>query len=208
MKKSFAYEIFRGLVFKWLLPDKKDPSIWTRRLVFRAVPVVSFIGIFVILFGGTRILSYPETFLYSLKYSALIFGAYFVISCIYFRRRIVTFIELLAALLVALFTVPACCLSVVCTLNVLLDDNQPRSHRLQVVERTKEIANTAKTTSIDYVLLVPSWRLGADYERVSVSEEEYEQVTPRQTEVTLRTRAGRFGFEWLDSYKIHFRNDS
>lgn len=203
MKKSFAYEIFREFVFHWLLPDKKDPNIWSRRLAFRAVPVVSFIGIFVILFGGTRILSYPEIFLYSLQYSMLLFGSYFVISCIYFRRRIVTFTELLAALLVALFTVPACCLSFICTLNVLLDDHEPYSRRLQVVERTKEIADNGKTTSVDYVLLVPSWRLGADYERVSVSGEEFERITPGRTEVTLRTRAGRFGFEWLDSYKLH-----
>jgi hypothetical protein len=59
---------------------------------------------------------------------------------------------------------------------------------------------SGKTT--DYNLVLESWRPGRRTETLEVSSWAYQRVVFNQTEVTIETKPGHFGFEWRVSYRV------
>jgi hypothetical protein len=78
-------------------------------------------------------------------------------------------------------------------LNGLLDDAPATEHRVPVIR--KEIDDEANYATVD------SWR-GSGSETIRVWYSEYRRLLPGHTTITIVTKPGRFGFEWLRSYRV------
>jgi hypothetical protein len=82
--------------------------------------------------------------------------------------------------------------------NGYLDISEPATYTVETV--SKYVSRSDDSTS--YHLLLSSWRSAGDTEKLSVSSSEFDSVVPGQTRVAVTTKAGRYGYEWVSSYRI------
>ena len=86
--------------------------------------------------------------------------------------------------------------------NATWDARPAKPHKALVVKK-KHLASYSPYSIIDeYYVLVKSWRPGRKTEKVVVGSSIYSRITPQKTELVLAVKPGRFGFEWISSYKI------
>jgi hypothetical protein len=64
----------------------------------------------------------------------------------------------------------------------------------------KVISKSDKSTS--YYAIVESWRDPGDVEKIHLNERDYQKVQPESTEMTVVTKPGRFGYEWIKEYRL------
>ena len=106
--------------------------------------------------------------------------------------------ELLVLWVLSLTGVPLAGFGGPATLNGMLDQSAAVEHEATVVDTY--ISRSDKSTT--YYAVVESWRSGRGTEKISVSSWEYGKLKPRESALTVVTKPGRFGYEWLVDSRI------
>jgi hypothetical protein len=83
-------------------------------------------------------------------------------------------------------------------LNGYLDRSEPATYTVEAVH--KYVSRSDDSTS--YHVMLSSWRVEFDTEKLSITSEEFDRIIPGQTRIEVTTRAGRYGYEWVSSYEI------
>ena len=109
--------------------------------------------------------------------------------------------DLLIALLFGLMGVPLTSYGATLILNGALDDAPPRPHDALVTD--KYITHSKNSTS--YHLQVLSWRHAWRTEHLTVNADVHEQLTPGQSRLSVTTKPGWLGYEWILDYHLHDR---
>jgi hypothetical protein len=95
--------------------------------------------------------------------------------------------------LASIFWIPA--------LNSWLDFSPETSHTVRI-QGKKVYRVLAFGVRVKEVVVLQSWR---DQRRpeISISTSDYARVMPRQTMITITTKPGLFGFDWVAEYRIN-----
>jgi len=139
-----------------------------------------------------------DMFLYSLQFSIAAFAVFSLLSVLLIRGRSSSHKEFLVALLMTLFGFPMAGFGGLIVLNGYLDTSDTTVHQALVDGR--RISKSKNSTS--HYVAVESWRSGVDIEEIKVTRHTYNQVIPGVTIMILGTRTGRYGFEWVERYRI------
>jgi hypothetical protein len=86
----------------------------------------------------------------------------------------------------------------VCFLNGHLDRSLAVPHSALVVNKYF----TKSKNNYTYHLDLSSWRSDQETEDQTVSRTFYDKMVPNESRLTITTRAGRFGFEWVESLRV------
>ena len=89
-------------------------------------------------------------------------------------------------------------------LNAWCDFPAPTAHTVRVLDKR---SGRAARAGLTYSVQLESWRREGEVEQIDVSpllvdETTWEGITPNRTLVTVNTKPGRLGFEWVASYKV------
>lgn len=83
-------------------------------------------------------------------------------------------------------------------LNGYLDRSEAVPHSTRVVHKYY----TKSKNNYTYHLELSSWRRDRETENQTVSRSFYEKMVPNESRLTVISRAGRFGFEWIESLRV------
>ncbi len=184
-------------------PETFSDTPWKRnRILAFAVPILLDIIAFTALIVGLvtyRPLDGFPLVLESLKYSvpSLVFFTWFAFQLL--KGRSSSHREFIVVFMLSIFGFLMAGAGGAVFLNGYLDKSDPMLHETVVVD--KYISRSDKSKS--YYMRVQSWRPGEKTERVRVSYSEYRRIEPDKTEVSVTTRSGRFGYEWLVGFELH-----
>lgn len=146
---------------------------------------------------GVALLDAGDLFVASLRWSVPALALYLLVTVKVLARRSTSHRELAAFALLALAAFPLAGFSAARYINVELDQSVPRSHAVRIVQKYRS-GGRAGTQS--FGVEVNSWR-GAGRERVPLSQPDWERLASSGSRLTVVTRAGRLGFEWIEAYR-------
>jgi len=174
-------------------PPGAAPSDGRRRILGVVPAVVSAIGCLLAVWATTFTpLDRRAVFFDSLKLSLPWLALFLVVGTQVFRSSTTSPRELLTIVLLTLLGFPLTGYATELTLNCALDSAPPVEHRAVVLDRQ----TTPSRRAASYWAVVPSWR-GAHEERIPVTVAQYARLVPRRSELSVTTRPGRLGFEWI-----------
>ena len=180
-------------------------SAWktNRIMVFSIAFLVSVIGITALVIGLSRYnpLDTFAVFLDSLKWSIPAFVIYAGLAVFLLKGRSSSHRELLVAVPIALTGLILGGWGGEMVLNGYLDRSQTAHHQARVLLKTKSTSDNSTT----YYAHVESWR-GGGTEKIRISHADYLAIRENRTALALDTKSGRFGFEWLENYRLDNRN--
>jgi hypothetical protein len=186
----------------WYEPRALGMPRWklTRAGIF-VVAGLSAAGGFGLFLWGT--MAYPPldqlaAGLFSLRYSVAALVLFAIFAVLLLRGRSSSHKELLASVSIALLGFPLSGAGGLMVLNGYRDDSPPVPHQAQVVDKHY----TRSRNSTNYYVHLPSWRAGHSREQIKVSSRVYQRVRPGRSVMQVTTRAGRYGFEWVDGYRL------
>ncbi|NIR29599.1 MAG: hypothetical protein GWN84_09880 [Gammaproteobacteria bacterium] len=139
-----------------------------------------------------------EAMLFSLRYSGAALLAFLVLAAVLLRGRSGSHKELLLSGGIVLFGIPLTGVGGLFVLNGYGDDSPPVRHEMRVLDKH----SSRHRSSTTYYVHLRSWRPGHDEERLSVSPGTYRGVRAGRSVLRVTTRAGRYGLEWVDDYRI------
>jgi len=179
----------------------QQPSGWkAKRLFVMSVAWISLIGgiiaticsliMYMALDGGAL-------FAFSLKYSIPSLILFLFISLNLLKGRASSHKELIAVFWMTLIGFITIFYGVISLTNGYLDASSVMTHRANVVDKT--ISRSSKSGDSHYVH-VKSWRPGRETEKLSVSSSVYNRTHEGKTVMNIKTKAGKYGFEWIVSY--------
>lgn len=201
MEQAAALVVGMGRNLEKVITHKSDESrAWkSKRLMAFVVTGFLLVSGITALIAGLRMykpLDPGKIFLGSLVFSLplLILFTWTAINLL--RGRSSSHRELITVFLISLFAFPLAGYGYRVFFNGALDDN-PASVRQAEVIRKYWTRNKNSTT---YYAVVESWRLNRDEEKLRVSKGFYDRIRARSTAITVATKPGRFGYEWIVSY--------
>lgn len=83
-------------------------------------------------------------------------------------------------------------------MNGKFDSSPAVVHQAKVLEKHEE----RHKRTVSHMVSLASWRPGHNTEKMRVSENEYAKVVPGTTMMEVKTHAGFFGIEWIESQNI------
>jgi len=182
-----------------------DTSMWktNRVIAFSIATMVSLIGIAALVIGLTKYSPFDKfaVFLDSLKWSIPCLIGYIVFSVVLLKGRSSSHRELLVAVSMALIGFIFGVWGSEMTLNGYLDTSEATIHQAKVLSKSQSRSKNGTT----YSAHVYSWR-DSGSEKIQISHDEYLAIVENQTVLTITTKPGKFGFEWLEEYRLDSRN--
>lgn len=176
-------------------------STWktNRIMVFSIAFLVSFVGIAALVIGMSKYSPFDKltVFLDSLKWSIPAFVVYVGLAVFLLKGRSSSHRELLVAVPIALIGIILGVWGGEMVLNGYLDSSEIAHHRARVLWKSESTSDNSTT----YYAHVESWR-GSGTEKIRINHAEYLAIRENQTKLTLDTKSGRFGFEWLEKYGV------
>lgn len=174
---------------------------WKQRRFFAfAVPIFLLVtGIACLIIGLTIFhpLDEGKVILDSFKYSTplLIVFLWFAVQLL--RGRSSSHKELMGVFALSLFGFIAAGMGGEMTLNGWLDKSKPVVHEVKVIDKY----STRSKNSHTYHVVVESWRKDQYSEKLTVWQSFYDTLAPGQSRMSITTKPGKFGFEWLVKYR-------
>lgn len=143
-----------------------------------------------------------ELFLNSLKYSLPLLAGYLWLVVRLLKGRSGSHRELLFA---GIMSVSLCIISgygIRCFLNGYLDSSSPVFHETVVIAKHKKESKN----SMSCYVRISSWRRAGEVEKLKIPFSLYREIVPAKTVLSVATRPGRFGFEWIASVEMNREN--
>jgi hypothetical protein len=178
-----------------------EPNWRLRRIAAFAAPGLTyFVGVNALIFGFLmfRPLDMWQAALESLKYSIPLLGISVWLAVSLLRGRSSSHRELMIVLALCLFGFPLAGAGVLMFLNGGLDVSEAKTHTVQVID--KYISESDDTTR--HYAVLESWRKNKNFETLSISSYDYEKAIPNNSTITVRTKPGRFGYEWIVDHRL------
>jgi hypothetical protein len=156
--------------------------------------------------GVIGILKYPpldgdKVFLNSLLFSTPLFFLFTWFSVHLLKGRSTSHRELIGIFLFSLVVFPVAGKGYNIFFNGVLDHGPPEIHRVAVLQK-----NTVRADGDEsYYAVVQSWREDTvePTEKLEISRDLYQSLEPGSSTMTITTKPGAFGFEWLVRYAGH-----
>jgi len=143
-----------------------------------------------------------KMFLNSLKFS-IPFFIFFLWNAVQLLKGHSTSHRLLIAVFfIALVGFPLAGFGYTGFLNGIMDKNPAAVHTVTVTEKYY----TKNKNSYSYYAVVDSWRQEGKTENLGVSESFFDSLEPGESSLTVLTKPGEFGYEWLVSFHIKEQN--
>lgn len=177
-------------------------SNWkSRRAAAFVIPSVIFLaGIVATGIGLTRFkpLDGGDLFLDSLKISLPLIFIFMWFAVRLIRGRSSSHWEISAVFVITLLAFIVGVFGFEAYLNGRLDTEEASVHTVKVVGKYISKSKDSETYSVKVV----SWREGRTTEKLKISHSQFRKVVPFTSEATVKTKPGRFGFEWLVGYRL------
>jgi hypothetical protein len=138
-----------------------------------------------------------DMFSSSLAYSIPALIVFLAITVVWLRGRSSSYYHVLTNLALGVFGIPAAALGIMMILNGYLDTNPVTEHRARIIGKDYTSSKNSKT----YYATLRSWRPGRREEKIEVSHGVYRRIETGNQYLTVFTRPGRFGFEWVFGYR-------
>lgn len=175
---------------------------FVRRHIFWVLPCIGFVaGLATLIFANHAPLDSWDSFLFSLRYSLPALLTYVVLAGWGLRGRSSSHREWLVATLLSLIAFPLGGLWFTWYLNGALDTGRATTHRLQVLRADSRRSRN----STSYYAIVKSHRKGEDSFELRIDSTLFGRLQFGNGRATVVAKPGRFGFEWIESYKIDTR---
>jgi len=139
-----------------------------------------------------------DVFMYVLGYVIPAGLLFIVLSIVLLKGRSSSHTDVLINGLFAIIGIPLFGFGGVVVLNGFFDESAVVYHDARVTDRHYTSSRSSKT----YYLKVRSWNGRAAGENIEVDSSFYHRVRVGDTILTVGTRSGYLGFEWLESYRI------
>jgi len=177
--------------------ETEEPSTWKlKRLFAFAFPIlVTVTGIvaLILTFDTYEPLDPGKVFVNSLQYSLPLFVLFTWFSIHLLKGRSSSHRELITVFFICLFGFPLAGFGFNGYLNGVLDENPPAVHEVLVVNKYY----SKSKNSYSYYARVESWREPESTEKLKVSKSYYNSLQPGTSVITITTKPGKFGFEWI-----------
>lgn len=134
----------------------------------------------------------------SLDYSVPALGVFLGVAIAMLRGRSSSHRELMRVALLALPGLPLLGFGGLMVLNGYLDTSGASYHQALVLGARR----ARSKDSTDYYLLLKSWRPGHRTEELTVSDATYRRVRVGRSMLIVTTHPGRYGFEWIEHYRV------
>jgi hypothetical protein len=194
----------RLVVLSEEVPDVPETALsnWkAKRVVAFAVPALIYVTAFPALIVGLahyRPLDFWDIVVASLTFSVPVMVVMWWLSVLLLRGRSTSHREWFIVWICSLFAYPFAGGSYAVYLNGGLDKGVETSYRVMVVG--KYISESENDT--DHYAMVDSWRTLGDTENIKVTESVYQEIDPNEAAMTVTTKPGRFGYEWVKGYRL------
>jgi hypothetical protein len=142
---------------------------------------------------GYKPLDPDKIFVQSLKFSIPLFIVFTWLSLQLLKGRSSSHRELIAVFFIALAGFPVAGFGYMGFLNAVWDNNPPAVHEVMVNEKYY----SKHKNSYSYYALVDSWREGETTEKLSISRNFFNRLQPGSSTITITTKPGKFGYEWI-----------
>jgi hypothetical protein len=198
MEKAVAQlaEQGRGLA-KITSYETQEPSTWKlKRLFTFAFPIlltITGIVTMIIALSSFKPLDRGKVFVDSLKFSLPLLVLFTWFSIRLLKGRSSSHRELIAVFFIALFAFPLAGFGYSGFLNGALDDSSPAVHQVMVLNKYYKRSKNKNT----YYAVVKSWRKPEAAEKLRISKSFYNYLQPGSSMITIKTKPGKFGFEWI-----------
>jgi hypothetical protein len=179
----------------------KDTSWKYRRLTAFLIPIILDItGIVLLVIGLIRYkpMDTGSILLDSLKYSLPAIFIFNWLAVKMLKGRSTSHREFIAVLFLSLFAFPVSVGGGEIFLNGALDKSESKYHQEMIVKKYY----TKSKNSYGYHILMQSWRENREIENLKITNSTYRRVTPGKSQIEIYTKKGRFGFEWIEDYRI------
>jgi len=143
-----------------------------------------------------------KMFFNSLKYAFPVLIIFMWIAIQLLKGRSSSHRELIVVFFMAVFAVPISVFGYFGYFNGKLDQHKPSSYNVFVIDKYY----SRNKSSYRYYAVVNSWREIKPRETLKVSKLLFQQIKPNESKLTVVTKPGYFGYEWI--LKIYLRNDS
>jgi len=198
MEKAVAHLVEQGRsLTKIVTYETPEPSTWKfKRLFAFAIPILLAVtGIAAIIIGLSEYkpLDQGKVFVDSLKFSLPLLVLFTWFSIRLLKGRSSSHRELIAVFFIALFAFPLAGFGYMGFLNGALDDSPPAVHLVIVLNKYYKSSKNSYT----YYAVVKSWRKPGSTERLRIKKSFYNYLKPDSSSITITTRPGKFGFEWI-----------
>ena len=171
-----------------------------RGLVFLIPIVLLALSLLVLLIS---IKTYSPLDLWNLALRSVIFSLpalvlYLLVRFKYIKSRSSSYLDLLILITMAayIFLVTGAGLKIF--LNGYLDNSEALVHEVTVVGRDEVRSGLGR----GYHAIVQSWRAGHSSEKIRVPYQIYQHIQQGSSWMTITTKAGRFGYEWIVDYEF------
>lgn len=181
-------------------PAAITPDWKIKRIVAITIPlIIELFGILLLIFGlikytpldkGSVIL---KGAIYGLPFLALFLPfAFFMV-----KGRSKSHVWLIIISFISLTAFPAMGAGILVFMNGALDNAPAETYTVSVIRKY----DTRSDNSIHYHIVTESWR-GYSEEDISVNRTVYRATKPNQTIMKITTHTGRFGYEWMEDYRL------
>jgi hypothetical protein len=186
-----------GSLAKITTYEMPEPSTWKlKRLFAFAFPILLAVtGIAAMIIGLSKYkpLDQGKVFVDSLKFSLPLLVLFTWFSIRLLKGRSSSHRELIAVFFIALFAFPLAVFGYRSFLNGALDDGLPAVHQVIVLNKYYSKSKNNYT----YYAIVNSWRKPESTEKLRISKSFYNYLQPGSSTITITTKPGKFGFEWV-----------
>lgn len=172
-------------------------SAWkSKRLfafAFSILLTVTGIAALIAMLTGYEPLDPGRIFVQSLKYSIPLFVVFTWLSLQLLKGRSSSHRELIAVFFIALAGFAPAGFGYLGYLNGAMDNGPAAVHEVLVSDKYY----SKSKNSYSYYALVESWREGETIEKLGVSGDFYNRLQPGSSTITITTKPGKFGYEWI-----------
>jgi uncharacterized membrane protein YidH (DUF202 family) len=198
MEKAVALLVEQGgSLAKITTFEKPEPTTWKQKRLFAfAIPILLTItGIAALIIGLSkyRPLDSGKVFVDSLKFSLPLLVLFTWFSIRLLKGRSSSHRELIAVFFISLFAFPLAGFGYRGFLNGALDDSPPAVHQVIVLNKYYKRSKN----KYSYYAVVNSWRKPESEEKLRISKSFYNYLEPGSSTITVKTKPGKFGFEWI-----------
>lgn len=182
--------------------DREKQRSWKNKLtaLYGLSASLGLSGLIALIWGLSAFppLDPGKVFLFSLQWSILAFTLFVYLAYRSLKGNSTAHSHLLGLFFLALATFVLLGFGTSTFVNGRFDRSAAVPHSSLVLRKY----TTQSKNNIDYHLVLNSWRPDRETEKKSVPRSFYEQISPNESRLELRTRSGYLGFEWLVSYRL------
>jgi hypothetical protein len=177
-------------------PDEQEPIDWKRKRAAAFCIPLFYVLLFLLLRGSARypVLDSAKIFHYALLFAISIWFIYLWAAVKLLKGRTNSHLELLAAAVLAFVVFTASGKGTLEYINGRFDKSTPVSHHTLIVGKYKD--TSLRFIATYYYLRVKSWRRPGN-DLLGIDAGFYEMALPGKTGITVTTKAGFLGYEWI-----------